>query len=140
MWSKSCLGLGLGLDAVFLLIAGVSANCVVPSSWGPFVVSNNPNCVPGASLPTGYVCAQTCVAPTNQYTSTGSGAATCASNQWTGFTLQCAPLNGNLIDAQVWCGSTSASYINGFTYYEVRKSDSPQKRAVLSDCTNAGDE
>lgn len=105
------------LGILCLAVVGTNANCSVPDSWGPLVVSS---CTPGASLTTGAVCTQSCPSPSNQYTSSGSGTATCeADGSWTGFTLQCAPLGDDLSLLPVWCGSDTESYLNGFTYIQV---------------------
>ena len=105
------------IATVLASAAYVSADCTVPASWGPYVVST---CTPNAQVLTNTQCAQSCAPPAGAYLPATSSIATCqADGTWGGASLTCEPTTGTLIDSVVWCGTATSSYIAGFSYEEV---------------------
>ena len=119
--------------AIALLVGCVAADCTVPANayWGDFVVSD---CgVGGTTVAQDGTCVLTCAPPAEQYDASatvgpsvtgGSVTITClGTGEFEASDFTCIPANGaDLGDISVWCGSATATYINGYTYLssEVR--------------------
>lgn len=113
--------------AIALLVGCVAADCTVPANayWGDFVVSN---CgAGGASVAQDGTCILSCAPPAAQYDASstvgpavtgGTVTITCqASGQFEASDFACSPIGGAALgDISVWCGSATATYVNGYTY------------------------
>ena len=113
--------------AIALLAGSVAGQCPVPEGayWGDYVVSD---CGPAGTIKqVGESCIQTCAPPSDQYAGVDANGNTVTSvvttcvrdnsgtDRWDSNGIICTPLNA-LLETPVWCGDSTATYINGFTY------------------------